>query len=373
MFRIRFLVPLLVLIGITAWFIFGYILNEKKTIENGASKRGTQIMSVEVRHSVAEPVKRELSILGQTKPNRLVKMRAETGGLVKELYVKRGAKVKTGDLLIKLDIQDRGSRLKKAESLTIQRKREYDASVELGKKGYQGENDIALARANYENALALLDEIKLEIKNTEIKAPFDGVFNENQVEIGDFVSREDIIGTLIELDPILIIGQISQQNVYDLEEGQKASIRFVDDFEKEGVISFVSSNANTQTRTFTVEITVENADNKIRSGTSVDINFPLDEIESHFISPALLTLNEEGVLGVEIAINSDADTDLKMVKFYPVEIVKTLPDGLWVSGLPKEMDIITRGQGFVSDGDLVKTIIEKHSSYIKNKLPLKNA
>ena len=63
-------------------------------------------------------------------------------------------------------------------------------------------------------------------------------------------------------------------------------------------------------------------------------------------------LNDNGVVGVRVVENG-------IVRFMPVQIVSDGPDGMWVTGLPDGVDVITVGQEFVSDGQRVKPVIDK--------------
>jgi multidrug efflux system membrane fusion protein len=68
------------------------------------------------------------------------------------------------------------------------------------------------------------------------------------------------------------------------------------------------------------------------------------------ISPALLTLDSAGTLGVYIV------DDMQIAAFIPVEIEQSETDGIWVSGLPETANVITVGQGYVNPGQKVEAI-----------------
>jgi len=65
-----------------------------------------------------------------------------------------------------------------------------------------------------------------------------------------------------------------------------------------------------------------------------------------------LILDDSGAVGVRIVVNS-------IVRFVKVEILSDGPDGMWVSGLPDRVSIITVGQEFVNNGERVKTVPDK--------------
>jgi multidrug efflux system membrane fusion protein len=84
------------------------------------------------------------------------------------------------------------------------------------------------------------------------------------------------------------------------------------------------------------------------------MRLPVERIMTHRLTPAILTLDDEGRLGVRTVVeDGDGDDETKVVRFVPVEIVEDTADGLYVSGLPKDATLITVGQEFVKDGERV--------------------
>ena len=113
------------------------------------------------------------------------------------------------------------------------------------------------------------------------------------------------------------------------------------------VISFISKSANPSTRTYKIEATIENSNGTIREGLSADMFVPLREVIAHLIPSYLISLNDEGDLGIKILTNN-------IVQFTEIQIVEDTIDGLWVTGLPKNVTIITVGQEYVINGQEVE-------------------
>ncbi len=96
-----------------------------------------------------------------------------------------------------------------------------------------------------------------------------------------------------------------------------------------------------------------NPEGELPSGVTSEIRIPIKAEKAHFLSPALLSLNDEGVFGVKL-VNDDG-----IVEFHPARIVKSVAAGVWLSGLPDTVRLITVGQGFVRQGDRVKAVPEE--------------
>ena len=114
--------------------------------------------------------------------------------------------------------------------------------------------------------------------------------------------------------------------------------------EVSGVVSFLSRSADALTRTFRVEIEVPNTDLAIADGQTAEIMIAAEGSLAHLIAQSSLTLNDEGALGVR-SVNSE-----NMVEFHPVTLIRDTVDGVWVSGLPEQINIIVVGQEFVRAG-----------------------
>lgn len=117
-----------------------------------------------------------------------------------------------------------------------------------------------------------------------------------------------------------------------------------------GVVSFVASAASPETRSFAVEIVVENPEQKRAAGGTANLNILLPEQDAIFISPAYLSLNDDGRPGVKYV------DDNNTVVFRTVTLLSVSTNGAWVSGLPDEIRLITRGGGFVAEGESVEPV-----------------
>lgn len=306
------------------------------------------ITRVRVRVLEAEPVTRDVVIYGKTEAARSVTLRAEIDGRVVDIGSKRGAPVRKGELIVQLDVRDREARLQQARALVDQRKIQYGAAKRLKTKNFQSQTNVAEAFANLEAARAAVARVEVEIANSVLVAPFDGVLHTRPVEIGDFVAEGKEVARIIELDPILVTGDVTQRELDHLKVGARGGAKLITGEQLEGVVRYVASQSDGATRTFRVELEIDNADKSVMSGTTAELRIPTETVSAHYVSPALLSLNSKDEIGVK-----SVDDEGKVV-FHPVDIVRTGVDGVWVTGLPDRVRVITVGQGFVREGDQVE-------------------
>ncbi len=309
-------------------------------------------MRVQVRKSVAEMRVISLVLTGQTEPSRYATLKAETAARVVAVGADEGAAVKKDDVIVQLAIDERKALLDEARALVKQRQIEYTAASKLTSKGYQTQTRLAETKANLGAAQAQLSRIEIDIERTVIRAPFDGIVEDRMVEVGDYLGIGDPIALMIDLDPLIAVAQVSEREIAGVTMGGEGKMRLITGDIVDGRVRYVSSIASDGTRTFRVELEIENGGNRLAAGLTAEINLPVATAEAHKMSPAALTLDDTGVIGVKIV---DADN---IVRFRPINLVADSNDGVWVGGLPREATIITVGQEFVLPGQTVTPVSE---------------
>ena len=313
----------------------------------------TKIASVRVRTQSSVPYRVDVVLRGSTEAVRKVDVKAEAYGRVVELNSEKGSSVKSGDVIVRLSPEERPSLLEEARALYEQRRIEYEAAQKLSKKGFRAETQLAAAKADLEAADAAVKRAKVGLENIIVRAPFDGFVDDRMVEIGDFIDRGDPITKVVDLDPILVVTQVNERSIKRLAVGESGYARLITGDEVEGKIRFISTVADPQTRTFRVEIEVPNPNHQIPDGISADVRLPLEEISAHLVSPAILSLTDDGDVGVKVV------TEDNLVRFVPATIVANGSTGVWLTGLPESVTLITVGQEFVTDGQQVTPIDEE--------------
>ena len=288
--RQTYITSFLTLILAFLWMLSGILSDEEFEVK--AKTQLETISSVTVLNSNALEKAKQIKVSGTTEADKLIKIRAEASGTVVSRPVKQGQFVRKDQLICQL----------------------YNA----GRTSYP-----------------------------KVKAPFDGYLETFSVKEGDYLNTGAVCATIIDPDPMRLIGEISEKEINFVKVGAKAVAELISGKKVEGVVSFVSTSANKGTRTFRVEIDVENSDRSIRDGVSAQIAIEGDTILAHKISPSILMLGEAGELGIR-TVNED-----DQVEFKKIEILEDSMEGIWITGLPKNTRIITVGQEYVFQGQTV--------------------
>lgn len=307
---------------------------------------------VRVATRTAEPYVNELRIQGRTQAERKVVVQAQTHGRIAELLVEQGDLVREGEVLAQLAEEDRPAQLRQAKALVEQRRLELQAARRLHERGHRSDTQLAAAEAAYEEAQARLARARTQLDETTIHAPFAGRVGETMAEVGDFMTSGRELLRLVDLDPITVVGDVSERTVARIAPGTQATAELVTGETLEGRVTFISSEANDRTRSFRIEVTADNPEAEIRDGVTAEIRLPLRERRAHFVSPSILTLSDAGTIGVKVLDGENR------VRFHEVDVLADRPEGVWITGLPETVTFVTLGQNFVTTGQQVEPVAE---------------
>lgn len=370
--RTSFVIAAIIAMSVTTWLITGDIQIFGEQSQQGQSEvsRASQDESrqssegqeqqadpsvtapkpirVETQNLTAQDVQNTITLTGISQPSQQVTLRVEIDGRIVDLPADEGAVMKKGDTLARIAIDDRESMVKEAKETVEQRRLEYEAAKGLEGQGFSSEVRVAQARSALEGARASLQRAEVNLDNTRVRAPFDGVLDTRDVDLGDVVRRGDQIGHFINLHPIEFEAFVSEHHIMGITDGQEARVTFINGQEVPATVTFISRSANLQSRTFRIKLAAPNPDHRLVGGMTATITLPLSKQKAHFLSPAFLTLDDEGKVGVKVVESGRA-------VFKPVEILKSSVDGVYVSGLPTSVELITVGHEFAGNDAPVVT------------------
>ena len=331
---------------IVGWMGSGFILPSENN-DPVLVREETKLVAVAVTTSTAETVTQFYQAEGQALPDRETMMRSETSGDIAEVLVSKGQDVEAGAIIARFDPTANLADANRATQELARAQREFDNAEALLDRGVATADRVSQARAALAGAQSELADVQQSADALTILAPFAGRVETLDIDEGEFVSAGMEVGRLVDITPLTVAIQVPQQSLNRLSVGQPATVRFITGEERQGTVTFVGTSAASETRTFLAEIEVNNDDRAIPAGISAEVIIPTGETIAHFLSASIVSLNTEGTLGVKTV---DANN---VVAFYPIQVVKAQIDGIWVTGLPDTVDVITVGQGYVNENETV--------------------
>ena len=343
-----------ILLALLAYFVFRGVTrapaDQPAAAANPANNSANApLPEVIIQPAVLTPHQITVMLKGSTEPDREVTVRSETMGTVVTASVKEGQTVRQGALLCGLDLESRNARIAEAEASVASARLEYDAQSQLEEKGWTTSNRAAATKAALDGAEAALAAAKIELSKTRITAPFNGVFETRMAELGDFLSVGAPCGRLVDLDPIIVAVDATEDQLSAIDPSQPVNVEFATGANAVGSVRFVARTANQQTRTFRVEVEIANADAEIPAGLTASVKLGLGEVPAVLTTPATLVLHDDGRVGVRYVDAAD------IVQFTEVSVVDDAPDGIWVTGVPAGVNLLVAGQDYLKEGVKVST------------------
>ncbi|MGB1235358.1 MAG: efflux RND transporter periplasmic adaptor subunit [Planktomarina sp.] len=347
---------------------------------------GPTRVAIVAQKSTARQLDSAVIVRGQTEAARQVRLLAETSGTVVSQPLRRGTFVEENQTMCVLDpgtraasLAEARARLAEAEARVPEAKARVTeaearldearindrAASRLSQDGFASETRVAAAAAALSSASAGVEAAKSglqstiagiqsaeasvaaaekEIERLTISASFNGILETDTAELGSLLQPGAMCATVIQLDPIKLVGFVPEVDVDRVTLDAPTSARLINGSTVTGLVTFVSRSSDPTTRTFRVEVEIPNPDLKIRDGQTVDMLIQSEGTMAHLLPGSALTLDNAGNLGFRIV-----DTD-QNAKFVPVTLVRDTIDGVWVTGLDDTADVIVVGQEFVSDG-----------------------
>ncbi len=341
---------LVVAIILIVFFALGSIFNNRGAKRESASAKpaavGPQAVQVRMAPETSRPI--EVILRGRTEAARTVVVRSETAGIVAAAPATEGSFVAKGQILCRLSVDARQASLDQNRAALKSRQLQREAAAQLAERGFRSQTQVLEAQANLDAAQASVRQSEIALNQVNIRAPFSGVFDKRDAEVGAYLAPGQACGTLIELNPLLVVGDAPETEAGKLRVGATAQARLVSGQILTGRVRYVSRDADPQTRTYRVEIIAQNPGNSVRSGLSSDLRIEAGVGAAHLVPVSALVLDAAGRQGIRHIVNGDR------VAFSPVGVLEETSGGVWVSGLKGSVQIITVGQSFVADGQKVK-------------------
>jgi multidrug efflux system membrane fusion protein len=325
--------------------------------ESAAPAHPPRHVSVIASPSRAQSIDAGILLRGRTEATRQVEVRSETAGLVVSEPIRKGSFVEAGTVLCELSPGTRLAALAEAEARLAEAQINLRAAEQLSQGGFATETRLAAARAAFQSAEAMVEAARREIDRLRIAAPFAGILETDAAETGSLLQPGGLCATVIQLDPIRLVGFVAEADVERIAAGAMAGARLVTGREIMGEVTFLSRSADDRTRTFRVEITVPNPDLGIRDGQTAEILIAARGTSAHLLPASALTLDDAGRLGVRLVDRSGSEP---AASFAPVGVVRDTAAGVWVTGLPDTAEVIVVGQEYVSDGTLLAVTLREH-------------
>jgi RND family efflux transporter MFP subunit len=277
---------------------------------------------------------------------------AKVSGVVKEILVEEGSKVKAGQILATLDDEKLAVQLAQAEATLRKLENDFHRNEELFKRNLISAEVYQRAKAEYESQKAAYDLAKLELDYASIRAPINGVVSQRMIKVGNMVLANTPTFRITDFDPLLAVLHVPEKEMSKLRVGQPATLAVdaVPGVEFSGRIERISPVVDPSTGTIKVTIEVHDPSQRLKSGMFGRINIVYDVHTNTLLVPKDAVLAEDAESAVFVVKDNIAYKRVVKTGYANGARIEIL------SGIQLGDTIITTGQGSLKDSSKVEMI-----------------
>ncbi|WP_157981777.1 efflux RND transporter periplasmic adaptor subunit [Aliidiomarina soli] len=342
------LIALALVIVLIVWLISGTLRSARdEAPQPNEEQASEEVTRVQAQWFTATSYQPQLPVQGQLEPWQQVSLRARVAGEVLSLQQAEGSEVEAGEVLLRIEAEDKTARLEQLLADQEVAAAELAAAQRLQQDNLIAQTERLRLSAELARVEAELKMAQLQLEYTEPKAPFNGIFDRRLIDPGEYVDIGQELLIFADVSQLRVSASIPQQRINEVHRGQQVQVELLDGTRLEGEVIHTSRIADPQTRSFHIEVKVANDAKAAAAGASANLRIALDATDAHQIPPSLLRLDGDGRTTVRLL------DDQHQVAERTVEILSMGRESLWVKGLPTRALLITQGAGFVEPGDKV--------------------
>ena len=340
------------MVCIVSFCVFGMFGCQKEAEKKATPESASKLTRVEVVKIEALDFTSSETLTGETEANEVVTVSAESPGRVLAVNMKEGGEVARNQWLIRVDAQMDATRLAQYRTTLEQSRRDRDRTRELLGKGLATPADMERAEMGLKNARTNIQMTRVGLSRSVVSSPIAGVVDKMMIERGEYAGPGTRVAMIVNYDTIIVRAGLPESLLPFASEGQSVNIKLTAlDIETSGVIRRVGIQPDKNSRTFPLEIEVENSTRRIRPGLRADVNLPTVQRPDAVMVPRTALL--ESVKGSAIFVLGGEDK----VERREVVVGGGKANHVFLtSGLKKGETLVVVGQQFLADGQQVKVL-----------------
>lgn len=343
----------------------------------GRGGGGAAPLTVEVAAATRQSLAQQITVVGNLIGDATVAVVPRAAGRLQAVYVKLGDRVAAGQRIAQIENQEIREQVKQAEAAldvgdaTI---RQRDADLMLARTNVERSRNlferqllpkqtlddnearfqsaiaqVDLARAQRTQAKARLDELRVNLGNTEVVAPAEGFIARRDMDIGGYASPNAPIVELVSISRVRLTANVVEKDLRQLQAGDPTRVE-VDAYPNEtfaGRIARISPVLDPATRTATIEVEIPNGDFRLKPGMYARVGITTANRQDGLVVPANAVVDLGGRRGVFIPQNDVAIFKTVRVGIEQPDVTEVL------SGVQEGDRVITTGAASLRDGDRI--------------------
>jgi len=306
----------------------------------------SEVPNIRIQEAIEKNVEQSNEITATVEPQDKNSIAPSAPGRIRHILVEVGQHVSKGQKLVQMDVAN----LSNLESQIENVKRSYKRTQELFNVGGASQQELDNARLQLDIAQTNLKNMS---ENTFLLSPISGVVTERNYYNGDMYSGQKPVLVIMSINPVKILINVSESNYSIIKLGMPIDVKF-DIFQGakfQGKVSLIYPTIDAASRTFPVEIKLNNNNNKIRPGMFARVTLEFGKVK-RIVVPDQSVIKQSGSGARFVYVYNEGK-----VKYKQVEIGRrTDSDYEIISGISAGDQVVVAGQSKLVDGASAKVM-----------------
>lgn len=310
-----------------------------------------KVVNVSTEEIKPQPFTSYIRLVGEVKSIDDIRYSAEVSGKVISYKIPEGGRVKVGETIAKIDDEMLRKDVERMEAMVASARENYERLGSIWKEDSIGtELGYLNAKYAYDQSKASLDQLKIQLRKTNVISPINGVIETHFVKAGEMIAAGTPLVRIIGTDNVKIEVGVPANYAGVIKKGDSAVISFDAYLGKEytSTIKYVASSIVTQSRTFKVEVHLPNTNNDLKIDMVANVILETNRFENAIVVSQEHVFRTEN--GYEVFVASKDEQGAAIARSVKVELGPSFENKVVVSnGLNKGDKLITSGAGNIEN------------------------
>ena len=321
----------------------------EKGFRQSNNKKKTNVRLKEIK---PETLKIQTTYVGSLLPNQRVLMRSQIDGVIENINFEEGDEITKEKRLIDISTKELQLKLKIAIADSNLADINIKRDEKLASSNLISSSQLDQTRTRAESARLNKELARISLKKSLISSPLDGTVKTKHVKVGEFVRKGDKLVEILDLSRVIVKVNIPELEILEIKIGQKVEIALyiMEEIIFSGEVKNIGLEADSNNRTFPVEIHVSNSERMLRPGMLARATFTKSIDDEQIVIPRHTILEKERGRVVYVFDKGKVfqrDIQVGLSQKDQVQVIK---------GLKKGELIVVEGHNKLSDGEEVNVV-----------------
>lgn len=270
MTKIKFILPVTIFLLLGSVILTGCGKGGGETKDQQNEKK---LPLVKVKEVETTTFSDNFKVVGSIKPFTSAKVSSEEGGLITYLTKDKGSHVSKGEIVARIKKDVEIASLEQTEAQVELARMNYEKQKQLYEDNATTEIQYLTAKWQYEAAVRGADILKQRLKTGFVRSPISGVVDDKFMNRGEMSAPGSPIFSIIDISTVKVSAGVPEMYITKVKQGQSVTVTVdvLPGVMFEGKISYIAPALAGTSRTFEIEIQINNRDRILKPGMNANV------------------------------------------------------------------------------------------------------